>query len=80
MARQFAPIADAALDLLLRIAAAAHGLAVFLRQGLWRERRWDSFCLVTPNWQFGTGSAALWDTEAKAARSAREIMGQNAVP
>ncbi|MBO0822108.1 MAG: NAD(P)-binding protein, partial [Nocardiopsaceae bacterium] len=19
--------------------------------GDWRERRWDSFCLVTPNWQ-----------------------------
>ncbi len=34
VARQLAPAPDAAFDLLLRIAAAAHGLAVFLRQGL----------------------------------------------
>jgi AcrR family transcriptional regulator len=34
VARALAPDADAASDLLLRIAAAAHGLAVFLRQGL----------------------------------------------
>jgi AcrR family transcriptional regulator len=32
--RQLAPDADDAFDLLLRIAASAHGLAVFLRQGL----------------------------------------------
>ncbi|WP_327657161.1 TetR/AcrR family transcriptional regulator [Streptomyces sp. NBC_00483] len=34
VARQLASDPDAAFDLLLRIAAAAHGLAVFLRQGL----------------------------------------------
>ncbi|MGW3313540.1 TetR/AcrR family transcriptional regulator [Streptomyces sp. NPDC001073] len=34
VARQLASTPDAAFDLLLRIAAAAHGLAVFLRQGL----------------------------------------------
>jgi len=34
VARQLTPDPDAAFDLLLRIAAAAHGLAVFLRQGL----------------------------------------------
>lgn len=34
VARQLAPDADDALDLLLRVAGAAHGLAVFLRQGL----------------------------------------------
>ncbi|MER7928686.1 TetR/AcrR family transcriptional regulator [Streptomyces sp. NPDC096057] len=34
VAQQLAPAPDAAFDLLLRIAAAAHGLAVFLRQGL----------------------------------------------
>ncbi|MFC8826653.1 TetR/AcrR family transcriptional regulator [Streptomyces sp. NPDC057137] len=34
VARRLAPDADEASDLLLRIAAAAHGLAVFLRQGL----------------------------------------------
>lgn len=34
VARQFMSDPDAAFDLLLRIAAAAHGLAVFLRQGL----------------------------------------------
>jgi AcrR family transcriptional regulator len=34
VARQLAPHADDALDLLLRVAGAAHGLAVFLRQGL----------------------------------------------
>ncbi|MYW15751.1 TetR family transcriptional regulator [Streptomyces sp. SID486] len=59
VARQLAPTPDAAFDLLLRVAAAAHGLAVFLRQGL-----------------FGMGSAALTDTEKKAARTAREITGQ----
>jgi AcrR family transcriptional regulator len=32
--RRLAPDPDSAFDLLLRIAAAAHGLAVFLRQGL----------------------------------------------
>ncbi|MFE0739360.1 TetR-like C-terminal domain-containing protein, partial [Streptomyces sp. NPDC058855] len=34
MAQKLASTPDAAFDLLLRIAAAAHGLAVFLRQGL----------------------------------------------
>ncbi|MGX1916137.1 TetR/AcrR family transcriptional regulator [Streptomyces sp. IB201691-2A2] len=34
VARQLTSTPDAAFDLLLRIAAAAHGLAVFLRQGL----------------------------------------------
>ncbi|MBB4926306.1 TetR/AcrR family transcriptional regulator [Kitasatospora kifunensis] len=34
VARELAPEADDAFDLLLRVAAAAHGLAVFLRQGL----------------------------------------------
>jgi AcrR family transcriptional regulator len=34
VARRLAPDPDAASDVLLRIAAAAHGLAVFLRQGL----------------------------------------------
>lgn len=34
VAREVASTPDAAFDLLLRIAAAAHGLAVFLRQGL----------------------------------------------
>ncbi|MEU2873827.1 TetR/AcrR family transcriptional regulator [Streptomyces olivoreticuli] len=34
VARQLAPDADDAYDLLLRVAGAAHGLAVFLRQGL----------------------------------------------
>jgi AcrR family transcriptional regulator len=34
VARQLAPDADRAFDLLLRIAAAAHGLAVFHREGL----------------------------------------------
>ncbi|MGW5655017.1 TetR/AcrR family transcriptional regulator [Streptomyces humi] len=34
VARQLASTPDAAFDLLLRIAAAAHGVAVFLRQGL----------------------------------------------
>jgi hypothetical protein len=33
-ARELAPDEQGALDLLLRVAAAAHGLAVFLRQGL----------------------------------------------
>jgi AcrR family transcriptional regulator len=33
-ARQLAPDEQGAFDLLLRVAAAAHGLAVFLRQGL----------------------------------------------
>lgn len=31
---RLAPDDDAAYDLLLRVAAAAHGIAVFLRQGL----------------------------------------------
>ncbi|GAA0417059.1 hypothetical protein GCM10010357_43030 [Streptomyces luteireticuli] len=34
VARRLAPDADGASDLLLRVAGAAHGLAVFLRQGL----------------------------------------------
>ena len=34
IARRLAPDADDAFDLLLRVASAAHGLAVFLRQGL----------------------------------------------
>ena len=34
VAGRLAPSQDAAFDLLLRVAAAAHGLAVFLRQGL----------------------------------------------
>lgn len=34
VARRAAPDGDDAFDLLLRVAAAAHGLAVFLRQGL----------------------------------------------
>ena len=34
VARALAPDEDAASDLLLRVSAAAHGLAVFLRQGL----------------------------------------------
>lgn len=34
VARRLAPEADDALDLLLRVAGTAHGLAVFLRQGL----------------------------------------------
>jgi len=34
IARALAPGEDAAFDLLLRVAAAAHGLSVFLRQGL----------------------------------------------
>ncbi|MEU0941352.1 TetR/AcrR family transcriptional regulator [Streptomyces canus] len=34
VAGRLAPNQDAAFDLLLRVAAAAHGLAVFLRQGL----------------------------------------------
>ena len=34
VARRLAPDVDDALDLLLRVAGAAHGLAVFLRQGL----------------------------------------------
>ncbi|WP_424642342.1 TetR/AcrR family transcriptional regulator [Embleya sp. AB8] len=34
IARRLAPDPDAAYDLLLRVAGAAHGLAVFLRQGL----------------------------------------------
>jgi hypothetical protein len=34
VARQLTPDADDAFDLLLRVAGAAHGLAVFLRQGL----------------------------------------------
>ncbi|MFF4273382.1 TetR/AcrR family transcriptional regulator [Streptomyces sp. NPDC001536] len=61
VARQLASTPDAAFDLLLRIAAAAHGLAVFLRQGL-----------------FGAGSAALSDTEERAARTARAITAQGA--
>ncbi|MFF5481016.1 TetR/AcrR family transcriptional regulator [Streptomyces sp. NPDC012935] len=61
VAQQLAPSPEAAFDLLLRIAAAAHGLAVFLRQGL-----------------FGMGSAALSDTEEKAARTARAITRQGA--
>ncbi|MFF9045950.1 TetR/AcrR family transcriptional regulator [Streptomyces parvulus] len=53
---RLAPGDDNAHDLLLRVASAAHGLAVFLRQGL-----------------FGTNGEALADTEAKAARTARDI-------
>ena len=34
VARQLAPDPDEAFDLLLRVAGSAHGLAVFLRQGL----------------------------------------------
>ncbi|MFE2423429.1 TetR/AcrR family transcriptional regulator [Streptomyces hokutonensis] len=56
---RLAPDEDDAFDLLLRVAGAAHGLAVFLRQGL-----------------FGMGGGALADTEAKAARTARDIARQ----
>jgi AcrR family transcriptional regulator len=38
IARRIAPDEQAAFDLLLRIASAAHGLAVFLRQGLFGVR------------------------------------------
>lgn len=34
MVERLAPGPDAAFDLLLRVASAAHGLAVFFRQGL----------------------------------------------
>ncbi|KOU53627.1 TetR/AcrR family transcriptional regulator [Streptomyces sp. WM6378] len=60
VARQVAQGPDDAFDLLLRVAGAAHGLAVFLRQGL-----------------FGVGSGALADTEERAARTARAIVGQH---
>ncbi|MEV7815525.1 TetR/AcrR family transcriptional regulator [Streptomyces flaveolus] len=62
VASHLTPKQDDAFDLLLRVAGAAHGLAVFLRQGL-----------------FGVGSAALTDTEEKAARTARDIARQNDV-
>ncbi|MEU9337202.1 TetR/AcrR family transcriptional regulator [Streptomyces sp. NPDC048290] len=59
VAERLAAGREDAFDLLLRVAGAAHGLAVFLRQGL-----------------FGLGGDALTATEARAARTARDIARQ----
>lgn len=61
VATAVAPERENAYDLVLRVASAAHGLALFLVQGL-----------------FGVAPDALADTERRAARTARAIVGDAA--